>query len=67
MTTFTVSIPEDQLPSISKLNISTSSKLPIKPVAMEPGFAAAAHAYSVVIPDDYGRIAVWADPAADAS
>ena len=67
MTTFTVSIPEDQLPSISKLNISTSSKLPIKPVAMEPGFAAAAHAYSAVIPDDYGRIAVWADPAADAS
>lgn len=67
MTTFTVSIPEAQLPSLDKLYISTSSNLPIKPVTMEPGFTSAAHTYSVVIPDDYGRIAVWADPAADAS
>ena len=67
MITFIVTIPEDQLPSLSALNIATSGSLPIKPVAMEPGFAAAAHTYSLVIPDDYGRIAVWADPAADAS
>lgn len=65
--TFTVSIPQAQVPSLSALCLSLKSSLPIEALDLGKPFDAKTHSYAAIVPDTQGRFAVWADPADGAS
>ena len=65
--TFTVSIPQAQIPSLSALCLSLKSSLPIDALDLGKPFDAGTHSYAAIVPDMQGRFAVWADPADGAS
>ena len=60
---FTVSIPQAQIPSLSALYVGLRSSLPIEALDFGQEFTSETHSYTAVVPDNQGRLAVWADPA----
>lgn len=60
---FTVSIPQAQIPSLSALYVGLRSSLPIEALDFGQKFTSETHSYTAVVPDNQGRLAVWADPA----
>ena len=60
---FTVSIPQAQIPSLSALYVGLRSSLPIEALDFGQKFTPETHSYTAVVPDNQGRLAVWADPA----
>lgn len=60
---FTVSIPQAQIPSLSELYVGLRSSLPIEALDFGQKFTPETHSYTAVVPDNQGRLAVWADPA----
>ena len=68
--TFTVNVPTDEMPSLEKLQVSTSklvNQYAKDKLDLSPAFDSEMHEYTTTVADADGNIAAWAAPTADAS